>query len=75
MLKKNIKIEIVNINNFIRQIKSIKNKSNNLIQLFELLKKIKNILLTSKIKEDLKRIDDGLILLYIAVRREIKRCY
>ncbi|MCT7602305.1 hypothetical protein [Aliarcobacter butzleri] len=75
MLKKDIKIEIVNIDNYIKKIKGIKNKSNNLIKLFELLKKIKNILLTSKIKEDLKRIDDGLILLYIAVRREIKRCY
>ncbi|MEV9547044.1 hypothetical protein [Aliarcobacter butzleri] len=74
MLKKDIKIEIVNIDNYIKKIKGIKNKSNNLIKLFELLKKIKNILLNSK-KEDLKRIDDGLILLYIAVRREIKRCY
>ncbi|MCT7618159.1 hypothetical protein ACOTV5_02630 [Aliarcobacter butzleri] len=74
MLKKDIKIEIVNIDNYIKKIKGIKNKSNSLIKLFELLKKIKNILLNSK-KEDLKRIDDGLILLYIAVRREIKRCY
>lgn len=74
MLKKDIKIEIVNIDNCIKKIKGIKNKSNSLIKLFELLKKIKNILLNSK-KEDLKRIDDGLILLYIAVRREIKRCY
>ncbi|MCT7614892.1 hypothetical protein [Aliarcobacter butzleri] len=74
MLKKDIKIEIVNIDNYIKKIKDIKNKSNSLIKLFELLKKIKNILLNSK-KEDLKRIDDGLILLYIAVRREIKRCY
>lgn len=74
MLKQDIKIEIVNINNYIKKIKPIKNKSNSLIKLFELLKKIKNILLNSK-KEDLKRIDDGLILLYIAVRREIKRCY
>ncbi|MBL3518916.1 hypothetical protein H0A43_00315 [Arcobacter lanthieri] len=74
MLKKNIKIEIENINNFIKQIKGIKNKSNSLIKLFELLKKIKNILLNSK-KEDLKIIDDGLILLYIVVKREIKRCY
>ncbi|MFY4817930.1 hypothetical protein ACOTWJ_06855 [Aliarcobacter butzleri] len=75
MLKQDIKIEIVNIDNYIKKIKGIKNKSNSLIKLFELLKKVKNILLTSKIKEDLKRIDDGLILLYIAVRREIKRCY
>ncbi|BAK70966.1 hypothetical protein [Aliarcobacter butzleri] len=75
MLKKNIKIEIVNINNFIRQIKSIKNKSNNLIQLFDLLKKVKNILLISKVKEDILRTIDGLLLLYIAVKREIKRCY
>ena len=74
MLKKDIKIEIVNIDNYIKKIKGIKNKSNSLIKLFELLKKIKNILLNPK-KEDLKRIDDGLILLYIAVRREIKRCY
>lgn len=74
MLKKDIKIEIVNIDNYIKKIKGIKNKSNSLIKLFELLKKVKNILLNSK-KEDLKRIDDGLILLYIAVRREIKRCY
>ncbi|KLE06056.1 hypothetical protein [Aliarcobacter butzleri] len=74
MLKKNIKIEIVNINNFIRQIKSIKNKSNNLIQLFDLLKKVKNILLISKVKEDILRTIDGLLLLYIAVKREIKRC-
>lgn len=74
MLKKDIKIEIVNIDNYIKKIKPIRNKSNSLIKLFELLKKVKNILLNSK-KEDLKRIDDGLILLYIAVRREIKRCY
>ena len=74
MLKQDIKIEIVNINNYIKKIKPIRNKSNSLIKLFELLKKVKNILLNSK-KEDLKRIDDGLILLYIAVRREIKRCY
>ncbi|MCR8710987.1 hypothetical protein [Aliarcobacter butzleri] len=74
MLKQDIKIEIVNINNYIKKIKPIRNKSNSLIKLFELLKKVKNILLNSK-KKDLKRIDDGLILLYIAVRREIKRCY
>lgn len=74
MLKQDIKIEIVNIDNYIKKIKPIRNKSNSLIKLFELLKKVKNILLNSK-KEDLKIIDDGLILLYIAVRREIKRCY
>ena len=74
MLKQDIKIEIVNIDNYIKKIKPIRNKSNSLIKLFELLKKVKNILLNSE-KEDLKRIDDGLILLYIAVRREIKRCY
>lgn len=74
MLKKDIKIEIVNIDNYIKKIKGIKNKSNSLIKLFELLKKVKKILLTSKIKEDLKRIDDGLILLYIVIRKELKIC-
>lgn len=74
MLKQDIKIEIVNIDNYIKKIKGIKNKSNSLIKLFELLKKVKNILLTSKIKEDLKRIDDGLILLYIVIRKELKKC-
>lgn len=73
MLKQDIKIEIVNIDNYIKKIKPIRNKSNSLIKLFELLKKVKNILLNSK-KEDLKRIDDGLMLLYIVIRKELKKC-
>ena len=39
MLKKDIKIEIVNIDNYIKKIKGIKNKSNSLIKLLSCLKR------------------------------------